>query len=390
MGKAKVSGRKLRFDVNGETEAPAAQKTKRSPRQRPLQDLATLAEEWLVDHARRKAVAAETLQYYRKQMTMILRFFEAAKIRGPDDLTPRTADDLAKWMSQREFRGRPISNHTIHKVQRVLKMFCKSLRRAGLIRAEVTEGMDLVSFRRNEDPKYLGKEELERVLAVPDRRNAYGLRNYLMMLMMASSGLRQGELRQIRPADLNWDRHYVVVRAETSKSKRTRAVPLLDEKLESGETVMSPRLAVPLRTWMKVREEIGLGPEDPLFTEMDGKPLTTGAICQMVERMGKRVGLDISAHTFRHTAAMELLDKSDGDVVWVAQVLGHSDVQITMGYLRFRPQDLQRRWTKAGVMSDVHLPTDDEVKKSRRRRTSLVRTAEERNGNRSDSPPERK
>ena len=73
-----------------------------------------------------------------------------------------------------------------------------------------------------------------------------------------------------------------------------------------------------------------------MFLNRYGRPLTVSGIDQLLERLNgwARVqGVRVSAHTFRHTFAINYL-KNGGDIYRLSRLLGHTSVQVTEGYLR--------------------------------------------------------
>lgn len=71
-------------------------------------------------------------------------------------------------------------------------------------------------------------------------------------------------------------------------------------------------------------------------------PMTTSNLGKILTRMGKKAGLHIYPHKFRHSLAGELIDKGC-DIAVAAAVLGHKDIRTTQIYTHFRkPQILQK------------------------------------------------
>ena len=81
----------------------------------------------------------------------------------------------------------------------------------------------------NRRPQGLTTEELGRLLAAPDRKKANGLRDFLVLYMLAFTGMRSGEVCALRLSDLHRDSCKVRVAGETAKT-RTERWPWLPHK----------------------------------------------------------------------------------------------------------------------------------------------------------------
>ncbi|HSN76988.1 MAG TPA: site-specific integrase, partial [Anaerolineae bacterium] len=83
--------------------------------------------------------------------------------------------------------------------------------------------------------------------------------------------------------------------------------------------------------------------------ERSSKPyLTTEGIRQVLKRLGKKAGVEgpVNPHSFRHGFAREYL-LSGGDLATLADIMGHSDVQVTWSsYAIFRTAELAAKHAK--------------------------------------------
>jgi site-specific recombinase XerD len=313
-----------------------------------------LASEFLEEHARRRAISDHTKAFYGRNLAMLLAFCRESGVRFASQLTPRVVDSYTTWLLRRKTRGRLISTHTVHKYQSTLRMFARWLCRRGHTDYDVTQELELVRYRPDASIRHLTEDELARVLAVPDVSTTSGLRNYLMIYLSAATGIRQSELRKLRRSDILDAEHMLRIRAETSKSRRERYVPLPEEN-RNGSLALSQELAMPLTRWLIWRHRAGLGEDDPLFATIDGQVLTRYAVASALKRTGKKAGVSLTSHALRHTAAVLLL-KASSDLKLVYDILGHSSLDVTKLYLRFTPRDIQARYRQASHLRGVAVP----------------------------------
>ena len=82
-------------------------------------------------------------------------------------------------------------------------------------------------LRHESEPHLWTAEEIQRLLAVIDRRSAVGKRDYAMILLTARLGLRISDLRQLGLGDLDWRAKTLTVIQR--KTGRPLSLPLLDD-----------------------------------------------------------------------------------------------------------------------------------------------------------------
>lgn len=170
---------------------------------------------------------------------------------------------------------------------------------------------------------FLASDEIEALLASPDRSTWIGRRDHALLVVAIQSGLRVAELVGLCCSDviLSTGAH---VRCH-GKGRKERVTPL------TAQTV-----AV-LRGWMDERAGAST---DPLFPSRRGRSLSSDAVEWAVTKYaavaaqccpslrGKRV----TPHVLRHTTAM-LLREAGVDTSVIALWLGHESIESTQIYL---------------------------------------------------------
>jgi site-specific recombinase XerD len=195
---------------------------------------------------------------------------------------------------------------------------------------------DLMPYPRveYEDRKYLAKAEVERIfsalaLAAPWRRRLLRARNLALFSTLLYTGIRKGELLGLRITDVDLDRLELTVRAETSKSRVRRVVPINSRLLFALEDYLEERRKLPLQS-------------DHLFTAASEMTvLTAEGVKHLVEQVKRLSGVGFHIHQFRHTFAVNFLNKG-GDIAKLKQLLGHRDIRMTSAYLRCLPTSAMR------------------------------------------------
>lgn len=170
---------------------------------------------------------------------------------------------------------------------------------------------------------FLTDNEIDAVLASPDRDTRIGRRDHTILAVAIQTGLRVSELVALTCGDvkLGAGAH---VRCH-GKGRKERITPL------SG----AARDVV--HDWLDERAGLTI---DPLFTGPNGKQLSRDAIRRLVTRhvdtatpgCPSLVEKQVTPHVLRHTCAMQLL-QAGVDLAVIALWLGHEDVRTTQIYL---------------------------------------------------------
>jgi integrase/recombinase XerD len=172
-------------------------------------------------------------------------------------------------------------------------------------------------------PEFLTDDELDALLAQPNRRCATGLRNACIMCLMGYAGLREAEALSLKVRDINWQTGKTLVRQ--GKGGKDRFV------------FLKPDLLALLEKWRDSRPQ-----QTPLlFTTLDGEPINARYIRTMVKREASQAGIskDVHPHMLRHTFATKIY-KQTKDIRLTQKALGHADLSTTMIYTHVIDEEL--------------------------------------------------
>lgn len=113
-----------------------------------------------------------------------------------------------------------------------LRSFFRFLLEHGQIELDLAASVPTVAnWRLSTVPRYLGAEEVERLLGCCDRTTATGRRNYAVLLLLARLGLRAGEVVALELEDIDWRAGEILVRGKGLFHER---LPLV---IEVGEAL---------------------------------------------------------------------------------------------------------------------------------------------------------
>jgi len=196
--------------------------------------------------------------------------------------------------------------------------------RSGRAERNVLDGFSLQHTWRRTVPKSLNLEEAERLVHAMTAPGPTARRDRLIILLLYGCGLRTNELCALDVADVNRERHELVVLR--AKGDRPRVIPI-------PEALYTELLAYLLEH----------GKRGPLFrTNTRKRRLRAGDVCEIVTAAATRAGLraGVTPRTLRHSFATHLMDRGV-DLAIIASLMGHRSPQETGVYLHVlaeRPQ----------------------------------------------------
>jgi len=199
---------------------------------------------------------------------------------------------------------------------------------------------------------FLTNEEVDGLLAAPDRDTWLGRRDHTLLRVAIQTGLRVSELTSLRCGDAQTD-----VGAHVrclGKGRKERAIPL-----------DKPTAAI-VRVWQRERHG---APTDPLFPTRRGDVLSTDAVAWLLRKhtntaarsQPSLLDKNITPHVLRHTCAMRLRE-SGVDISVIALWLGHENIESTQIYLHADMAIKERalaRTTPIGTPTGRYRPPDD-------------------------------
>ncbi|MGA8611690.1 MAG: site-specific integrase [Xanthobacteraceae bacterium] len=173
-------------------------------------------------------------------------------------------------------------------------------------------------------PPRLLWDDVRRAIAAVGAATPSDLRDRAVLLLLATTGIRNGELRTLQLKDIDWRAGEVFVRR--TKGKRDRVVPLLDETgaaladyiLRARPKVDSPYLFLS-------------------FTPPVRPFKFAASISRMVRKRLQRGGVELGhvagAHLLRHSLATQLVGRRR-PINEVADLLGHRSINTTALYVK--------------------------------------------------------
>ncbi|MEP4529471.1 MAG: tyrosine-type recombinase/integrase [Paracoccaceae bacterium] len=142
---------------------------------------------------------------------------------------------------------------------------------------------------------------------------------HLAIRMMVATGVRVGELTNIRTSDIGDQGKQIRIKG---KGNRERLV-----------FVTNPRLLDDLQRYLSLRSSLAAPETTYLLVNKNGMRLTEQALRVRLKRLSKKLGISphLTPHRFRHSAATLLIEEGV-DIRVVQRLLGHSSIATTELY----------------------------------------------------------
>lgn len=270
-------------------------------------------------HHRTEGSTQKTLAWHRLSIGQFAQFLKDQGHSG--DVEDLAADDLRGWIEQLQDKG--LSQSSVATKVRSVKALGK-----WLVAEEYAPRDPFARVKRpreDEQPvTILSPDEVGRLLACCDRKRAEGARDFALLLLLYSTGIRASELLGLQVPDINWDQSMVTVRR--GKGGKPRVVPL-------GRMV--ERAVTKYLNHPKRRDQ-GQG---AVLLTAGGAPLHQDGLTAIMRRRGRDAGVRCHPHQFRHTCGVQYL-RSGGRVEVLQALFGHQRLEMTLRYARIAAPDV--------------------------------------------------
>ena len=283
-----------------------------------------LLEEYLA-WCRKHGGSEGTIRVKRTKMRQFFSFLDGRQIA----LTDLTSADISDFMTTlcRYHRA------TIHVFSSVLRDFFKYCHEIGILTKELSLSVPRPKIYAEENiPETWTADEVRQMLAVIDRSNAIGKRDYAMLLLAILLGMRAGDICALKFKNLDWNQKLIVYTQQ--KTQKANTLPLL------------PIIGEAIIDYLK---------NGRLDSECDnvfirhihpyGEFQSSTAISENLKKYMRHAGLTIKkrkvAHSLRHTLASDLLQEGI-PLITITNILGHSTPKTTSVYTKVNISALRK------------------------------------------------
>jgi integrase/recombinase XerD len=274
-----------------------------------------------------QGLAPATLVLRRLHVEPFLRFLETngtlANLRA---LAPSTVHDYIITTS------RPLTRASRKHLVSALRSFLRFAHVQGWLERSLVDAVPVLLTRKLDRlPRTMSWEDVQKLLAAPDQTTLVGKRDYAILRLIASYGLRIGQAIHLRSRDLDFRQGLIHFPAE--KGGKALSFPLL------------PEVAEALLNYLRERGEVSHSEE--IFLTVRGSPRPLGvnnhlgaALKSYFQRAGIRA-TRYGAHPIRHAFATRLMEQGT-PLKQIADLLGHRTIETTFLYTKVDVERLRR------------------------------------------------
>lgn len=293
-----------------------------------------------------RGLATNTILSYRDTFSLLIEFLKSEKRIRPEGLpmsflTRELIVVFAGWLEE----SRKCSISTRNQRIGAIRAFCKWL---GYENPEFLKlSAEVADLKLKKAPKpavnYLSVEALQNLLNEPDSSTKDGLRDLTLIALTYDTGARVSEITDLKFENIRFAEPPTITL--TGKGGKSRIVPLLPKTVEYLKSYIA-------------RWNINLSENKSqyVFVNRSGEKLSRAGVKYILDKYVLSAKAHspelfpdiISPHSLRHTKAMHLL-QSGVNVVYIRDILGHSNLNTTDRYARTDTQMKREALEKAEI-----------------------------------------
>lgn len=283
-------------------------------------------------HLAVKGWAKTTLENYERLLKRLEGYLGSRGVEDTSQVTKPMMGDFQEAEKERlSPKGLPLAVHTINTNLLMAKNFFRYLREEGILWSDPSREVVLMKAPKMLPRSFLTSVEAKRMMEAPDTSTALGYRDRCILEVLYSTGIRRGELNNLKVNDLDLEGGFL--RVNQGKGGKDRVVPL-------------GRMACQyLKNYLEHVRPLYLR-KDPsllwLFLSRKGGRMSTQVARGVVDRYTAAAGIGkkVTPHTFRHTCATLML-KNRANIRHVQELLGHVSLETTKVYTAVTVTDLK-------------------------------------------------
>lgn len=272
-----------------------------------------------------RGLREESLRNYDHHL---LRFEQYLESIGLDDLADLSPAVLSSFVTDRSTK---VGKSSMRSLCGVLRVFVRYLYRERLLPRDLSKAVESSQrYRLSDLPRSIQWDEVRRMLEAVDRRTPVGRRDYAILLLLVTYGLRAREVASLTLEDFDWRAERL--RVPQRKADHSAVYPLTRvvgtavlDYLQKDRPQTSDRLL-----FFRV-----LAPP---------RPLTHAAVSSRASYYLHKAGIEVprpGSHTLRHTCVQRLVDAGFSPKV-IGDYVGHRSAASTAIYGKVAIEQLRK------------------------------------------------
>ncbi|MDO9334315.1 MAG: tyrosine-type recombinase/integrase [Dehalococcoidales bacterium] len=299
---------------------------------------------------RSEGKSEKTISWYSANL---LRFHNYLKARHLPDSIKNTDIKLLReyvlhLLKRHRFENHPytpekaefLSAASVHGHVRTIRAFFSWLQREGFTETNIAKDL--------KPPKLVDKvistlsdEEIFSIFHTFSPSSSSEMRNQTIFMLLIDTGMRIGELINLKMNDMNLPGGLMKV---MGKGKKERVVPMGSNAQKALQRYLFRHRPSPAHQAI-----------ENVFLSIHGMPLTENSIKLVFTRLASKSGVErLHAHLCRHTFATRYLING-GDVFTLQQILGHSTLEMVRHYANLASSHVALQHQKYSPLDRLNL-----------------------------------
>ena len=284
----------------------------------PVHPFSVLLEEWLEFLRNHCGLAEKSIKLYCCHIT---RFLESIG----RDATPARLKKVAPEQIRKYLRAKALTYGRSERKTLVstLRIFLRWAFGQGYLYHDLTLVVERVpSFKHEHLPRGPDWKDLPKLLKVPDRRTRQGRRDYAILLLLITYGVRARQIVTLQLEDVDWRK----MRIHFGAAKRGRDI----------EMPLTPVAGEALVAYLRRGRQETPSRSVFLCANPPIRPLVSGSIRNIVSRAFLLAGVPtphLGSHAIRHAWATHMLAQSQ-PLKTIADMMGHRSIETTRIYTK--------------------------------------------------------
>lgn len=267
-----------------------------------------------------------TLVHYRHHLHRFEDYLQRVGLRSLAELSPTL---VSAFIAQRHASG--MARSTIRDACGTLRVLLRYAHREGLLAHDLSTTVEWPQvYRLSAVPRSISWADVGKLLDAVERRTPAGRRDYAILLLLITYGLRSREVAALRLDDIDWRRERLVV--PERKAGHASAYPL--------SASVGAALADYLRHGRPASEDrqLFLRAQAPL------RPIGAAAVSARATHYLRKAGIEVArpgSHTLRHTCVQRLVD-AELSLKTIGDFVGHRSPASTGIYAKVAVESLRQ------------------------------------------------
>lgn len=277
-----------------------------------------------------KRYSHKTIDNYQRDLRIFQDYLSANASTEKSDIVSATSDEVRAFIAYRHRQG--LVSTSLQRQLSSLRSFYNYCLKEAILTSNPAADVRAPKGKKIL-PNVMDVDQVNQLLNV-NPEQPLQIRDFAMMELMYSSGLRLSELVNLNIEDVYLEVPELKV---TGKGDKTRFLPIGSAAVKA------------LQAWYSQRDKMVKDDQSAVFVTQRGQRISQRSVQSRVQQAARQcgLGLHLHPHMLRHSFASHIL-QSSGDLRSLQELLGHANISTTQVYTQLDFQHL------AKVYDDAH------------------------------------